>query len=180
MKRTAVFALMIPLLLSGCARREEAGFDAFRETLDGREVAFTAEVTSLDPQNALTYTADALCRDGETVVSVTAPESIAGITLRRDGEDSITYDGAVLVLTGEESAVSPAYAVPLLWEALSRGRCLWYGHSREASFVALAGQDGVTVTVWFDREHTCPRSAEIAENGRNVLALALHRWQIKE
>jgi len=171
---------MIPLFLSGCARKEEGKLEHFRQGMDARQVSFTLKVTSLEAENALTYTAEVIGGEEETAVSVTAPETIAGITFRQGENDILAYDGAVLVLTPAESGASPAHAAPLFARALRHGRCLYFGRSREESFVVLAIEDDITVTVYFDREYTCPLCAEIAEDGIPVLSLVIDRWQIKE
>jgi len=168
---------MIPLLLSGCARREEAALLAFRESLTGQEIAFSADVTSLDRDNALTYGAEVTCRAEETAVTVTFPETIAGITFRKGAEEALEYDGAVLVLTGDDAPISPANAAPLLYKALTEGRVLYTGRGGEQSFVTLPAAENITVTVYFDRAFTCPLSAEIAGDGMPVLSMVIRQWR---
>ena len=89
MKRTILFALMIPLLLTGCgARRDAENWKAFAETVETAErISFHAEITAHWEDSSASFGADVARAGGETHITLTAPETVSGITVRaKDGE----------------------------------------------------------------------------------------------
>ena len=180
MKRTILFALMIPLLLTGCAGRAETEWSLWQASLTGREITFSAEITVSAGETRQTFRGTA-ADDGETCVfTVTSPESIAGVTCRcTAGEDTLEYDGAILSLgTAEEDSAAPCAACPILTDALRRGRLLYLGREPNCTTAALEGKNGETVTLW--RREGIPVYAEIARDGRTTLRLGLENWSTKE
>ena len=62
-------------------------------------------------------------REGETTLTITAPENIAGVTARiLEGETALEYDG-MRVETGplDDSGMSPVDAVPVLMDYVQEG-----------------------------------------------------------
>ena len=71
MKRTILFALMIPLLLTGCgAQRDAENWKAFAEAVETAErVSFHAEITALREDTSVSFGADIAWRIASDTVS---------------------------------------------------------------------------------------------------------------
>ena len=105
MKRTILFALMIPLLLTGCgARRDTENWKAFAETVETAErISFHAEITAHWEDSSASFGADVARAGGETHITLTAPETVSGITIRaKDGESATLWRDETGALTGAE------------------------------------------------------------------------------
>jgi len=181
MKRTALFALMISLLLGGCARgaEDEALIRQRQESWRDGEIAFSVSVMSQTETTAFSYRADCLYAAGETQVTLTAPESIAGVRFRTDGEDSaLDYDGAELLLGEPRSDLAPAMAVPVMIEALTEGYLRRSWREENHLVAELETDDEQTVTLWL--ADGCPVRAEIAVDGYMAARLEISQWKQKE
>lgn len=180
MKRTLLFALTIPLLLTGCAAQQVTkDWETWRKDLQGAEhLCFEAEVTAEWPDSAFTYKAKVETDAEETAVTLTAPATVAGVICRSRGEgDTLEYDGAILSLDAlRTKTAAPCAAAPLLLDALRRGRTLWTARTEDGSSAALENADGDTVTVWRGADGS-PVYAEIAKDGAVILTLRLAHWQ---
>lgn len=177
-------ALLLPL--SACGG--EGGRAADRRALEIRGECLSMEGCTA----ALTVTADygervygyemALSwqREGETAVTLTAPEEVAGLTVRmRDGESVLEYDGAA-VETGplNEAGLSPLMAGPALLEALRTGYLAATGletadtgqvlHLVVREPEAQPGE-GTETELWCDWESGALLRGEIAQDGRVIL-----------
>ena len=184
MKRTVLFALMMTLLFSGCAgqRQDENEWRSWQEGLArAEEIACTGEITARIGEEQVTFTAEIRRAAGETALTVTAPETIRGVTARtRDGAGALEYDGLILELSAlREDALPPCAAGDLLLRGLTGGQLLWTSRSGETRSAAFAGRDGETVTLWRDGTGA-PVYAEIARGGSPELSLRLSNWQTKE
>lgn len=181
MKRTALFALMISLLLGGCARgaEDEDYIRRQQESWRNSEIDFSASVMTQTEATAFSYEADCEYAAGETRVTLTAPGNIAGVRFRTDGESSaLDYDGAELLLGEPRSDLAPAMAAPVLMEALTEGylRRSWREEGRLV--VELEADDQQIVTLWLADGR--PVWAEIAVDGYTVAQLEISQWQQKE
>ena len=180
MKRTLWFALTIPLLLTGCAAQRDAKeWEEWRDAASAAEhISFTAEITAEWQDAALTYTSEVSADREETVVTLTAPDTVAGVVCRsRGSECTLEYDGAVMLLDAlRNKTAAPCAAAPLLLTALREGRTLWTAHAEDCRTAALENADGDTVTVWRGADG-CPVYAEIARDGTVILTLRISRWQ---
>ena len=125
MKRTILFALMIPLLLTGCgARRDTENWKAFAETVETAErISFHAEITAHWEDSSASFGADVARAGGETHITLTAPETVSGITVRaKDGETAVEFDGVILSLdAGRSETLSPCGAPQRMLAALTQG-----------------------------------------------------------
>ena len=94
------------------------------------------DVTAEVGDKVFDFTLDAQWRrEGETVLAITAPELLAGITARTaQGETVLEYDGAGVslgLLDGE--GLTAVSALPWLMEQVDRGymaRCAWAGENQ--------------------------------------------------
>ena len=180
MKRTALFALMISLLLGGCAAgaEDEDAIRRWQESIENSEIAFDAAVMTQTEETAFSYEARCEYANGETAVALTAPENIAGVRFHTDEEEStLSYDGAELMLGEPDSDLPPAMAAPVMMEALADGylRRTW----REQDYlVAELEEEDYTVTVWL--QNGSPLCVQIAREGYTAAQLQIAQWQQKE
>ena len=182
MRRTIWFALMTALLLTGCGRAgEEESFARFRESLEGKEIRFTAEITSQGEADTVTFTGDVVRAGEETVLTVRSPETIRGVSVTMKGADrTLIYEDLVLALTPlRPDSLAPCAAGHLLLEAVLRGHVLWTEGGEDHHTAALFLSEDETVTLRRDAAGT-PVYAEIARGERTELILRLSNWQIKE
>ena len=184
MKRTMVFALMIPLLLTGCVspRQDENEWKTWTASLSrAEEIAFTAEIVSRGGGGEIAFTADVTRKGGRTALTVTAPETIRGVTAAaEDGKKTLEYEGLILELDalGEDS-LPPCSAGELLLRGIREGPLLWTGRSGEHRTGAFSLTDGETLTLWRGADGA-PVYAEIARGESPELILRITNWHIKE
>ena len=192
MRKLLSCVLMMTLLLSGCkgggeSTPEEAAL-ALRDTYQNlagwtSAVDITAEVGD----KVFDFTLDASWqKEGETVLVITAPEMLAGITARiADGETVLEYDGAGLSLgLLDGRGLTAVTVVPWLMEQIGRGymaRCAWAGANKELLQItfrdpeAEAGK-GTEYLIAFDRETLALDQAEISVDGASVLTAVFHNF----
>jgi hypothetical protein len=126
-------------------------------------------------------------REGDTVLTVTEPELIAGITARlHDGEGYLEYDGASLStgsLTGD--GMTPLDAVPFLMEQLDSGymaRCVYVQEGEEQQLTVTCRDPeaeegaGSECTLTFDAETHDLLTAELSYDGFTVLTAQFHNF----
>ena len=186
MRKALSCVLMIALLLSGCQAGgagespEEAAL-ALREeyqALSGWSAS--VDVSVCYSQAVYGFTLDARWqREGETVLTVTAPDLLAGITARiAKGETVLEYDGAGLslgLLDGD--GLTPVSAVPALMEQIEKGymaKCAWAGENGEYLQISfrdpeLEANTGTQFLLTFHRASRALLSAEVSAAGETVL-----------
>ena len=184
MKQALVPALMMTLLFTGCSGGAQTpqDFTRWQQTLSAAsEIRFSAQITGEWSDGTTTFSAEVVRTGEETVVTVTAPETIEGITVRStSGSDTLEYDGVILELVpGVTDALSPCGAGSILLEALTRGNLIYAGTAESYLTAAVAAPGGETVTVWRDGDDT-PVYAEIARGETTELTLTLSNWKITE
>lgn len=187
MRKTLSCVLMITLLLSGC-RAGSGGNTPEEEALALRETyqalagwSASADLSVCYTETVYDFSLDAQWRrDGETVLTVTAPELVAGITARvAQGETVLEYDGAGLSLgLLDDSGLTPVSAVTACMEQIQRGwmaKCAWAGENDahlQISFQDPEREDnaGTQFLLTFDRAGYALLSAEVSAQGRTVLS----------
>lgn len=187
MRKALSCVLMITLLLSGC-RAGSGGDTPEEEALALRETyqalagwSASADLSVCYTETVYDFSLDAQWRrDGETVLTVTAPELVAGITARvAQGETVLEYDGAGLSLgLLDDSGLTPVSAVTACMEQIQRGwmaKCAWAGENDahlQISFQDPEREDnaGTQFLLTFDRAGYALLSAEVSAQGRTVLS----------
>lgn len=186
MRRLTACVLMMTLLLSGCKAGsggeapEEAAL-ALREryqALAGWSAA--VDISVCYTETVYDFTLEAQWRrKGETVLTVAAPEEVAGITARvAQGETVLEYDGAGVslgLLDGE--GLTAVSALPWLMEQVDRGymaRCAWAGENQGLLQVTFRDPEaeanaGTECRITFDRESLALTGAEVSVDGASVL-----------
>lgn len=184
-KSTMVCVLMMMLALSACggARENDPQQQVLALRTDYLEAdGCTAKLTVKADygQRVYAYDVEVVVAGGESVLTVTAPEELAGITARlTDGQSQLEYDGAVLE-TGplSEDGLTPLSAVPALLECARSG----FIHSSTAERLGEretlrvlcrdpeqpAGK-GREVSLWFDSASRALIQGEIHLDGYRVI-----------
>ena len=116
----------------------------------------------------------------QSTVTVTAPESVRGVTatVAEDGL-SIAYDGAVLS-AGEAGNFGPVNSLPCLLRAIGSGYLMEEGREKledtdcyRLTLDTAAGDTSLTCTAWVDAETLLPRYAEFSSDGAVVVSVKL-------
>ena len=188
MRRKVCALMMIPaLLLTGCGKKsdgeraEELLTEVRGEYLEAAVCTGQAAITADYGQRVYTYDLTfSWQREGETVLTITGPENVAGTVARiAEGETVLEYDG-VMVETGplDAAGLSPIDAVPAILTCLREGflaECVledWDGETR----LHLISRDpnaepgtGTETDLWLDRESLAIVRAELSDGGFTVL-----------
>ncbi|SCJ07163.1 Uncharacterised protein [uncultured Flavonifractor sp.] len=200
MRRRAIGAQMIILalvLLAGCGRDNRGGQGAEELALEIRTeyIGMTAlsagmEVTADYGERVYTYgMALAWDQTEGTTLTLTAPEEVAGITVRIGDEDTaLEYDGVRLEtgpLSGE--GFSPVDVVPALLKQVREGfiaeSCAEQLGEQDTLRVCYRAPEaqpgtGTETTVWFDTATHALLRAEMAVDGFTVLQCVFSDFQI--
>ena len=186
MRRLTACVLMMTLLLSACgtgtaAETPEKAALALREAYQAMAGwSAVVDVSVCYSDTVYDFTLDAQWRrEGETVLTVTAPELLSGITARiAAGETVLEYDGAGLSLGLLDGAgLTPVSAVTAVMEQIEKGymaRCAWAGE--EEQYLQVSFQDpeleanaGTQFLLTFDRNSRALLRAEVSVAGETVL-----------
>ena len=192
MRKLLSCVLMMTLLLSGCKgggeNTPEAAALALRDTYQNLAGwSSTVDVTVEVGDKVFDFTLDAgWQKEGETVLTITAPELLAGITARiADGETMLEYDGAGLSLgLLDGRGLTAVSAVPWVMEQIAGGymaKCVWAGENKELLQVTFRDPEaeantGTEYRVTFDRETLALNGAEVSVDGASVLTAVFHNF----
>lgn len=189
MRRRLCALMMILPLLAGCSGGEQGGgtsadelaLSIRTEYLAMTACAATVEMTADYGQRVFEYTLSVSWqKGGETLLTVVAPEEIAGITARvQNGSSYLEYDGASLE-TGLLSAegLSPMEAVPAIVNYILSGyiaECDFetVGESEQLWFCCRDPEcspgTGTEAAFWFDAESHDLLRAEVFSDGYTVI-----------
>ncbi len=188
--------LMMTLLLTGCAGGGEENPEQLASVIRGEYLSLdgwsaTVDITVDYEQAVYDFTVDAQWRrEGETVLTITQPELLAGITARlENGEAALEYDGAGLsigLLDGE--GLTPIGALPLLMESVTAGyiaRCSFEGEedSRKLRLLCrdpdLAEGEGTEYSLWFDAATHALLRAEVSVDGATRLTAVFDDFTVE-
>jgi len=177
---------MIPLvlLLSACGGKANEAEDLV-QTLRGKYLEMTActghmDLTADYGQRVYIFGVDfSWALEGETVLTLTAPENVAGTTARiAKGETALEYDG-VSVETGplNDAGLTPMDVLPALLAYVREGylaECVLEGETGERLRVICREPEndpgqGVEATLWFDVGSLCLLAGEISQEGTTVI-----------
>ena len=163
-----VLMMILGLSLSACGgaeggnRAEQLALDIRGEYLEMGGCTASLELTADYGQRVYTYGIGLnYAREGETTLTITAPENIAGVTARiLEGETALEYDG-MRVETGplDDSGMSPVDAVPVLMDYVQEGFIAECGMEAQGESEVLrvvcrepesAAGEGRECSLWFD------------------------------
>ena len=182
MRKMLSCVLMMTLLLTGCANSREDDPRQLASRIRAEYLSMTGWTTTADltvsyDERVFNFTVDACWKkDGETVLTVTAPELLAGITARiEDGEGILEYDGAGLsVGLLDEEGLTPISVLPELMEHITTGylaQCRWEGEGEGRLLKVLCRDpereegEGTEFTIWFDPATYALLRAEVSVDG---------------
>ncbi len=172
------------LLLTGCAggrggnKAEEEALTLRTTYLEAEGFTGKAELTADYGQRVCQYQVDVEAGQEETSLTITAPDTVAGITARAvKGDTFLDYEDLVLE-TGplDPDGLSPMAAVPALLEAVQSGYMTACSFPEDGVLRVDCGDPdrepdmGRTVSMWFDRSSGAMLKGEIAVDG--VLAVS--------
>ena len=175
--------LLILVLLAGCAGARDT-MDramALRSALLAKGAEFDAAVTA--DYGDKTYSFGMHCRmeaQGKVSFSVTAPETIAGITGTVSASGGkLTFDGNALAFTLlADGQVSPVSGPWLLMKTLRSGYLTSCGVEDGCLRIAIDDSyedDALHLDVWLD-ESDCPKRGEILWKGRRILTVEIENF----
>lgn len=171
--------LTLLVFLTGCAGEDEMEEALkLRSALLSLDCVFQCQITADYIDSVEQFTLDcAVSREGEVAFTVTAPQSISGITGTVSGDaGTLTFDGQVLAFPLlAQDRLSPVSAPWLLMSTL-RGGCIT-ACAREGEGLHLTiddsyADDALTLEIWTDGDGI-PISAEIGWQGRRVVSMVL-------
>lgn len=184
---TAMGLAVLTVLLCACASERSAVSPAiaFRaELVQAGGCSFQAEITADFGDTVQSFSMDCSSdSEGRTELTVTAPETIAGITATvSDSGGTITYDGMAvdfgLLANGN---VIPA-AAPALVTACWTGEYIASGGDEDGRYRATYEKNfdekRLLVDTWF--ENGVPICAEICYNQQRILKLTISDFTMNE
>ena len=170
--------LLLAFPLAAC-EADGGEFEALRARLSGAEgVSVTAEVSSTQGGKLREYTLRCDLGGGVSSVEVLAPEDIAGVTARTNGETGeLEYAG--LILPAPLTGLSPVTALPELVDALVNAYRTLSWREGEHTLVSLQATDELGLTVELD-ESGEPVWAELLLDGVSAAQCAITQFEITE
>ena len=186
MKKAGVF-LLLACLLAGCSQRNtemEQGLQLRSKLLKAEEVSFSVDISADYGDKLQLFSMDCTAdAGGDMRFSVTAPDTIAGITgTIAQGSGALTFDDVVLhfeLLTDQQ--LSPVSAPWILLKTLRSGYITSAGAEGDSIRLTIDdsyAEDALQLDVWLDREGL-PQRAEILYDGKNILSLLVGDFQIR-
>lgn len=184
---SCALVMLLALLLGGCSAGGELPMQkalTFRAALQGAGgCGFLGEVTADFGESVYTFTLACDTDEAGTLqFTVTAPESISGITGEISGSTGkLTFDGTVLAFDsmagGQVSPVTAAYTAAQSWRTGYIRSC-----GREQGRLTMAVEtsfenDPLIVETWLDEEKGVPFFSEICYNGKRLLSVSITDFQ---
>lgn len=194
MKR-GIPAVLLLLLLTACGGAGGSPAEELALAVRGDYLAMTACTATMDVtadygERVYDYTIDvSYVKDGESVLTITAPAEIAGVTARISKESVVLeYDG-VRWETGDldGSGMSPVDAVPVLLEYAREGFMAECGmetlEERQALRVAFRDPEGTAGTgaecsLWFDPETHALLRGELSQDGFVIIQCVFTQFEM--
>lgn len=179
-----VISLCMLLFLSGCSANGhiERGM-ALRSALLRSASRFEAEITADYGDKLCHFTMDCSFADnGDMSFTVTAPESIAGITgMIAEKGGKLTFDDSVLAFPlMADDQISPVSAPWVLMKALRSGYLTSAGEEEGMLRLTIDDsydEDALQMDIWLDKKDL-PTRAEMVYDGRRFLSLTIKNMQI--
>ena len=181
-----VWVLCVFLLLAGCSNETsdmERGLALRAKLLQSNSCCFTADISADYGDKLHTFSMDCQADGrGRLDFTVTAPESIAGITGTVSEEGGkLTFDDTALhfeLLADDQ--LSPASAPWIFLKTLRSGYVRAAGKEDELLRMTIDDSyedDAMTLDIWLSREDR-PQRAEILYDGKRILSLDVKNFEI--
>ena len=174
---------MIALLLAGCGRlevseAEQLALEIRGEYLELERCSASLEITADYGQRVYQFGMEAQVQGEDAALTLTAPETVAGLTARWAGEaGTLEYDG-VAVETGslDPEGLDPVSVFPVLLEAARSGYLTACALEEDGAVLRVDCGDpagtpgqGTETTLWFDGETGALLRGEIRVDGFRVI-----------
>lgn len=178
--------MLLPMLLCSCGAKNDelqTALDFRAALLEAGGCSFTADVEADYGDRLYDFTLSCSYDGDDGSLTVTAPESIAGISaVVRDGTSVLEFDGAAL----EFGPLANGFPSPLVLPWL-------LGSAWSEDYIARAGMDGdrvmvtwlkgyndeeLTIQTWFTRQ--IPVRVEVVSAGRRVLTAELDDFSLNK
>lgn len=183
MRKCLVCVLMTTLLLTGCGKAggseaEELALAIRGEYLAMDNCAAQAAVTADYGQRVYRYEMAVSVTGEETLLTLSAPETVAGLSARMTGEENLLEFDGVSVETGplDDSGLTPVSAVPALLEAAKSGYITACALEEDGSVLRVDCGDpagspgtGAETALWFDAATHALMRGEISSDGFRVI-----------
>ena len=186
-KNPALLLTLILIFLTGCSAKTPAQPPlTFRTALlEAGSCSFTAAVTADYGETTADFTLDcSFAPDTGASLTVTAPESIAGITAHvKDSAADVGFDDTQLGLGSlANGRLAPLAAPYVLGQSWAGGYIDSTG--TEDGFLRTTYRLGydkqeLVVDTWFTEEPFTPQYAEISADGRLVLSIRLSNFAMQ-
>ena len=174
---------MTTLLLAGCGQAEVSEAEQLALTIRGEYLAADsyaarASVTADYGQRVYQYEMAAAASGEETVLTLAAPETVAGLTARITGEEHLLEFDGMSVETGplDENGLTPVSALPALMEAARSGCITACALEEDGGLLRVDCGDpagapgtGTETVLWFDTSTHALVRGEISVDGFRVI-----------
>ena len=193
--RLGVLMISLCLALPACGGEgggspaEQLALDVRGELLEAAAGFAQVSVTADYGRRVYEYGVDMTWQaEGETVLTLTAPENVAGVSARiLEGETALEFDGT-RVETGalDDSGLSPLSGLPLLLEYARTGWMAECGMEELDGRQVLridcrdpenAPGEGRACALWFDTETRALLRGELSQDGFTVLRCEFSRFE---
>ncbi len=183
MRKCLICVLMTTLLLAGCGQERGNEGEELALTIRGEYLAMDgcaarAAVTADYGQRVYRYEMAVAVSGEETLLTLAAPETVAGLTARMSGgENLLEFDG-ISVETGplDENGLTPVSAVPALLEAARSGYITACALEEDGAVLRVDCGDpagspgtGAETALWFDAATHALTRGEISTDGFRVI-----------
>ena len=182
MKKLAITALCLLLLLLTACGKEDASpaAEIQRQYSLIATAQMEAELTYHSGGEERCFTLQCDYTPEKSEVTVTAPETVAGVSATVTGEElTLHYEGESASV-GDKSGLSPLAALPQMLRAVGTGYLLEEGSETlgETPCCRLVvdttmGGEQVTCSVWIDEETLLPRYCEFSSDGETIMSVKM-------
>ena len=188
MRRLWAALMITAILLCGCDSedRMQQRLDERRQEIEQSQyVGFRANVSAELTDSVFDCVLEVERSGGETVITVTQPEIVAGIRARVSGDEAfLEYEDMVLVIgdavLGE---VSPVAAMLPLLQAMSDGfvDMVWLETQGQTELIAAQCyvSEDEYMKIWFEAENLIPVNAELVSGGRVVVKCRIEDFTLE-
>lgn len=183
MRKLLLCVLMMTLPLAGCGRAGGSEAEELALTIRGEYLAMDgcaarAAITADYGQRVYRYEMAVAVSGEETVLTLSAPETVAGLSARTAGEENFLEFDGVCVETGplDGNGLTPVSAVPALLEAAKSGYITACALEEDGTVLRVDCGDpagspgtGTETALWFDAATHALRKGEMSVDGFRVI-----------
>lgn len=172
------------LLLTGCAGKQDpaqCALDLRTTLMESGGCTFDADVIAHYEDRSYSFSMTCRHADGETKLTVTAPENIAGIAASvKAGETQLEFDGAILefgkLANGYVSPVAAPWLLIQCWESAYIAYTGADGEQERVTYLRGYNEEELSVDTWL--RDGVPTYAEVTHNGVRCLAVTIKNFQL--